>query len=544
MRRLFVILATLSVLPLAAQNEDDARQFQKLAQVFRYLSGLYVDEVEMKPVVEGAITGMLEELDPHSAYIGAEEMKGVQESFDGEFSGIGVEFNVLRDTVIVVNTIAGGPAERVGVRANDRIVRIDTLDAVGMSRTDVPKHLRGKTGTKVGIDVVRHGTPGRLHFVIVRDKIPLNTVDASYLAGEGIGYIKVNRFGRTTMDEFTEAYRKLGRPEGLILDLRGNGGGILQEAVKILSMFVPKGTEVVSMHGRTKSSDATFVTQAEPLDTQIPIAVLVNSMTASAAEIVSGALQDLDRAVLVGQRTFGKGLVQTPRPLGYNAFLKVTTAKYYIPSGRCIQAIDYTHRNDDGSVGLVPDSLIREYETAAGRKVYDGGGIMPDVRLDPVYTSRFTMALYGKGYIEDFANDYYKRHREGVDADTFELPDGEYGLFVAFMQDKEMDFESETQEAVKDLRKKAEREKYLDRISGELDAIGEKLKDDKNTDLELFGDEIRKLIGDEIILRYHYETGVARHTALHDPEVRQAVEVLKDQNRYRQIVTSQDTPRK
>ena len=267
-------------------------------------------------------------------------------------------------------------------------------------------------------------------------------------------------------------------------------------------------------------------------------------MTASAAEIVSGALQDLDRAVLVGQRTFGKGLVQTPRPLGYNAFLKVTTAKYYIPSGRCIQAIDYTHRNDDGSVGLVPDSLIREYETAAGRKVYDGGGVMPDVRLDPVYTSRFTMALYGKGYIEDFANDYYKRHREGVDADTFELPDGEYGLFVAFMQDKEMDFESETLEAVKDLRKKAEREKYLDRISGELDAIGEKLKDDKNTDLELFGDEIRKLIGDEIILRYHYETGVARHTALHDPEVRQAVEVLKDQNRYRQIVTSQDTPRK
>ena len=234
MRRLFVILATLSVLPLAAQNEGAAQQLRKLMQVYRYLDGLYVDEVEMGPLVESAIEGMLEELDPHSAYIGAEEMKGVQESFEGEFSGIGVEFNVLRDTVIVVNTIAGGPAERVGVRANDRIVRIDTLDAVGMSRTDVPKHLRGKTGTKVGIDVVRHGTPGRLHFVIVRDKIPLNTVDASYLAGEGIGYIKVNRFGRTTMDEFTEAYRKLGRPEGLILDLRGNGGGLLEQAEELL----------------------------------------------------------------------------------------------------------------------------------------------------------------------------------------------------------------------------------------------------------------------------------------------------------------------
>ena len=425
MRKLFAFISVLFVLPLAAQDAGAVRQLQKLTQVYRYLNGLYVDEVDMQPLVESAITGMLEDLDPHSAYIGADEMKGVQESFDGEFSGIGVEFNVLRDTVIVVNTIAGGPAERVGVRANDRIVRIDTLDAVGMSRTDVPKHLRGKTGTKVGIDVVRHGTPGQLHFVIVRDKIPLNTVDASYLAGEGIGYIKVNRFGRTTMDEFTEAYRKLGRPEGLILDLRGNGGGILQEAVKILSMFVPKGTEVVSMHGRTKSSDATFVTQAEPLDTQIPIAVLVNSMTASAAEIVSGALQDLDRAVLVGQRTFGKGLVQTPRPLGYNAFLKVTTAKYYIPSGRCIQAIDYTHRNDDGSVGTVPDSLIREFRTSGGRKVYDGGGVMPDVRIEPQYVSRFTTVLYGKGYLEDFANDYFRRHREGVDVDRFTLPDDE-----------------------------------------------------------------------------------------------------------------------
>ena len=306
-----------------------------------------------------------------------------------------------------------------------------------------------------------------------------------------VGYILHDDFSEDCSDDMRDAFEKLKKQgiTSLIIDLRGNGGGILQEAVKILSMFVPKGTEVVSMHGRTKSSDATFVTQAEPLDTQIPIAVLVNSMTASAAEIVSGALQDLDRAVLVGQRTFGKGLVQTPRPLGYNAFLKVTTAKYYIPSGRCIQAIDYTHRNDDGSVGLVPDSLIREYETAAGRKVYDGAAMcrtsVSTRSIPAVSRWRFTAKDISRILRTITTNGTAKawmRIRSNCRT-------GEYGLFVAFMRVKEMDFESETLEAVKDLRKKAEREKYLDRISGELDAIGEKLKDDKNTDLELFGDD-------------------------------------------------------
>ena len=358
----YFFFTALFALPLAAQETGAAQQLRKLMQVYRYLDGLYVDEVEMGPLVESAIEGMLEELDPHSAYIGAEDMKGVQESFDGEFSGIGIEFNVLRDTVIVVNTIVGGPAERVGVMPNDRIVRIDTLDAVGFKQTDVPKHLRGKTGTRVEIDVVRHGEPAPLHFVIVRDKIPLNTVDAAYMAADGVGYIKVNRFGRTTMSEFREAFDKLGRPESLILDLRGNGGGLLEQAVEMAGFFLPRGALVVSTEGRAVPP----MSLRNPHDGEAPdgpLAVLIDENSASASEIVAGAVQDWDRGVVVGRPSFGKGLVQRQIGLGDGSAVRITVARYHTPSGRVIQRpyekgkrreyyLDHLRRYDDAVRGF------------------------------------------------------------------------------------------------------------------------------------------------------------------------------------------------
>ena len=552
-----VAVAVIATVAFFSFKSGDDRNFQiaKNLDIFnaivKELDMFYVDTIDPNKTIREGIDNMLYTLDPYTEYFPEEDQSELEQMIKGSFGGMGsyIAYNTKLKRSMISEPFEGTPAAKAGLKAGDILMEIDGQDLAGKNNAEVSQMLRGQAGTSFKLKIERPNEKGGrtpMEFTIVRESIQNPAIPYTAVLDNKVGYISLSTFSGNPSKEFKKAFLDLKKQgaTSLVIDLRSNGGGLLDEAVEIANYFLPRGKVIVTTKGKIKQASNTYKTLREPLDLDIPIAVLVNSGTASASEILSGSLQDLDRAVLVGQRTFGKGLVQTPRPLGYNAFLKVTTAKYYIPSGRCIQAIDYTHRNDDGSVGLVPDSLIREYETAAGRKVYDGGGIMPDVRLDPVYTSRFTMALYGKGYIEDFANDYYKRHREGVDADTFELPDGEYGLFVAFMQDKEMDFESETQEAVKDLRKKAEREKYLDRISGELDAIGEKLKDDKNTDLELFGDEIRKLIGDEIILRYHYETGVARHTALHDPEVRQAVEVLKDQNRYRQIVTSQDTPRK
>ena len=423
MRIVLLFFTALFALPLAAQEIGAAQQLRKLMQVYRYLDGLYVDEVEMGPLVESAIEGMLEELDPHSAYIGAEDMKGVQESFDGEFSGIGIEFNVLRDTVIVVNTIVGGPAERVGVMPNDRIVRIDTLDAVGFKQTDVPKHLRGKTGTRVEIDVVRHGEPAPLHFVIVRDKIPLNTVDAAYMAADGVGYIKVNRFGRTTMSEFREAFDKLGKPGSLILDLRGNGGGLLEQAVEMAGFFLPRGALVVSTEGRAVPP----MSLRNPHDGEAPdgpLAVLIDENSASASEIVAGAVQDWDRGVVVGRPSFGKGLVQRQIGLGDGSAVRITVARYHTPSGRVIQRpyekgkrreyyLDHLRRYNDA----VRDSLdagAPEYRTLrTGRTVYGGGGIRPDVMVeaDTAGFSVYYANLIRRGVVNEYVISYMDRER-------------------------------------------------------------------------------------------------------------------------------------
>ena len=431
------------------------------------------------------------------------------------------------------------------LKIGDKILAIDGKDAKGFTTEQVSSRLKGDPGSKVRV-TVEHLTGGTETVTLQRERIAIPGVPYAGWVDEGIGYIRHSDFTEGCYEDMRAAIERLrseGELKGLILDYRSNGGGIMQEAVKILGMFVPKGTEVVSTKGRTEDSRRVYRTESEPILPDLPLAVLINGNSASASEIVTGALQDLDRAVIIGQRSYGKGLVQTPRPLGYNAMLKLTTAKYYIPSGRCIQAIDYSH-SQEGTVRSVPDSLISEYTTRAGRKVYDGGGIMPDIRTEPEYISRFAMTLYALGFIEDFGDEYVRRHPgQQIDIRTFSITDGDYAEFAEFMKDKEVPYESDTRRALKKLREAAKTDRF-EEVEQQIAAIDSTLRDDTATNLETYRKEIVESINNDIVLRHGYSEGVIEHSLPDDGDVLKAIEILGNRQEYARIVTEQDTPRK
>lgn len=429
---LAALLSSISATAQSRSNSEEMRQLSKFNKVFGYLVGAYVDEVDTQPLIEKAIESVLQELDPHSSYISAKEMQRVQEQLDGEFSGIGVEFNVVRDTIMVVNTIAGAPAESVGVRPNDRIIAIDGENAVGVKRADVPSKLRGKSGTTVHISVVRHGTEGVLEFDVVRNKIPINTVDAAYQIAKGIGYVKINRFGRTTVDEFQQATSTLGRLNGLILDLRGNGGGLLDQAIGLASHFLPEGSEVVSTEGRAIPQQI-YRSRKGGHFTKTAVVVLVDEASASASEIVAGALQDWDRGVIVGRPSFGKGLVQRQVMLNDGSAIRLTTARYHTPTGRVIQRPyengkreEYYKQQRERLVanGRAADTVglaeLPSYKTLRnGRTVRGGGGITPDVTIeaDTLEFTPYLVKLIGKGVLSSYLYDYLDTHRDHLKSD-------------------------------------------------------------------------------------------------------------------------------
>ncbi len=452
MRSIFALTATLLtlwILPSTAQEQTTVRQLQKFVRAYRAIDRLYVDSAHMEQVAEGAIRGMLEQLDPHSAYVPREEMEQVKLSFDGSFSGIGIEFSLRRDTICVEAVVAGGPAEQVGLLPDDRIVKIDTLHAVGMKQRDVPNYLRGKQGSKVEIEVVRRGERNPLHFTLMRDKIPLHTVDAAYMATSRVGYIKVNRFGRTTMSEFRAAYERLDRPKRLILDLSGNSGGLMEQAIEMAAFFLPKDALILTTEGRAVPT----TTYQAPEDGELldgVVAVLIDEESASASEIVAGALQDWDRATILGKPSFGKGLVQRQLPLGDGSAMRITMARYHTPSGRVIQRpykegqrqAYYRQAMRKGQDSVVNDAPI--YRTLKqGRTVYGGGGIQPDLLIEED-TTRFTpyyAQLIRRGVVQACVTDYMEHERTKLAATypTFETFDKDFRLSEALLDQLKSD---------------------------------------------------------------------------------------------------------
>ncbi|MFI3280452.1 MAG: S41 family peptidase [Rikenellaceae bacterium] len=448
MKKIFTLIPTLFVATtLLAQspqtNSDAMTQLRKFNQFYSYLNGSYVEEVDMESLVEKAIVEMLLELDPHSAYIDAEDMKSVNESFEGEFSGIGVEFNLLKDTVIVVNTIVGAPAESVGVMPNDRIIAVDGEDIIGISQNKVPTYLRGKRGSKVAIEVVRHGETEPLNFIIERDNIPINSVDAAYMLNESTGYIKINRFGHTTFSEFYDAYKSMKPLETLVLDLRGNGGGLLNQAIDLATFFLPRGALIVSTEGR-KQDNVRMSAYRNGEFTLGNVIVLIDEDSASASEIVAGAIQDWDRGIVLGRPSFGKGLVQRQFELLDGSSARITVARYHTPTGRVIQR-PYTEGDAKGYYerhyarysnvdSLAADSVDRPiYKTLRlGRTVYGGGGITPDiiVESDTTAISPYYISLIRQSVVNEFVISYLDQNRDAMIANypTFELYNANFNV--------------------------------------------------------------------------------------------------------------------
>lgn len=540
------LVAAAALTLFAARNDFGlGRNMEITVNMMRALSLEYVDEVDPDHLMQGAARGMVEDLDPYTEYISEEGMQDFELLTTGKYGGIGSLIRQKEDYVRIAQPYQHSPADKAGLKIGDKIIAIDGKDARGFTTEQVSSRLKGEPGSTVKV-TVEHLDGTRQSVAIRRERIAIPGVPYAGWVADGIGYIRHSDFTEGCYEEMRAAVERLrreGELKGLVLDYRSNGGGIMQEAVKILSMFVPKGTEVVSTKGRTADSRQAYRTESEPILPDLPLAVLVNGNTASAAEIVAGALQDLDRAVLVGQRSFGKGLVQSTRPLGYNTMLKLTTAKYYIPSGRCIQAVDYSH-SQQGSVRTVPDSLISEFTTRAGRKVYDGGGIMPDLVTEPEYVSRFAVTLYALGFIEDFGDDYMRRHAgDTIDVRTFTITDADYADFAKFMKDKKVPYESDTRRALKALKKAAEEDRF-EELAAKFERVESELKDDTQTNLETYRREVVEAINNDIILRHAYTAGVIEHSLTDDAELQQAVGVLQSPDEYRRITTEQDTKKK
>ena len=521
------------------RNFEISKNLNIYYTMFRELNLFYVDEIDPGDLVKKSMDAMLKTLDPYTTYISESEIEDFKLMTTGEYAGIGALISKHKDDVIIAEPYEGFPAYKAGLKAGDVMLEINGTSVVNKSTDDVSNLLKGQPNVPLTIKIKRPGVKKIMDKKLVREKIQLKSVPYYGMITDSIGYIHLNQFTNKAAGEIKDALKELKEQnaKSIVLDLRGNPGGLLDQAIDIVNLFVNKGENIVSTKGKVSKWDKSYKATKSPVDAEIPIAVLVNRGSASASEIVSGAIQDLDRGVVLGNRTFGKGLVQTTRNLTYNTKLKVTTAKYYIPSGRCIQALDYSNRNEDGSVGKVADSLITEYHTKNGRSVYDGGGILPDITIDPETYSVLSVNMIRNFMFFDFATLYANTNESIASAKKFEVSDELFNEFVKFVkEDKDFTYKSESTEIIKALKKSAKEEKNFDISTDEFAALEAKLAPNLDRDLERFKDELKELLAHEIVKRYYYQKGGIEFSLREDKTLLRAIEVLQNNNEYAGII--------
>lgn len=544
-KKIFTPLVFVVTVPLLLSTDEPSdryfeitRNMEIFSSIYSEVNKYYVDEVDPNAVMQRAIDAMLEQLDPYTNYIPEDDIEDYRFLSTGQYGGIGATIGSRDKKMVVLMPYEGFPAYKAGLKIGDEIIAVDDKNVEGKSTSDVSKLLKGQAGTPVTVKVKRYGQKELLSFNLSREKIKVKNVPYYGMVNDNVGYIVLKDFTKDASKEVRKGLSDL-KSQGatsIILDLRGNPGGLLLEAIAISNLFVPKGKEIVSTKGKVTKWNATHTAKDIPFDTQIPLAILTNSRSASASEIVSGVIQDYDRGVLIGKRTFGKGLVQATLPTAHKTQLKVTTAKYYIPSGRCIQAIDYSNRNDDGSVGKIPDSLKVAFKTSAGREVFDGGGIEPDLEVAPPIIPEIAIHLIDKGLIFDYATKYYYEEDSVASVKEFSLSDKAYEKFVDWLDEQKFDYHSRLEDQFDDFVAMAKEDTTLVSMEDEFRQITKKIDKKKRKELFINRDFIKELLEEEIAGRYYLERGVVESTFDNDVDIQAAINVFNNPDKYRTLL--------